>query len=298
MAPHKSVGPTTCLTFLGIEIDTIAMELRLAQEKLLRLKALLGEWQFKKVCSREQLESLLGHLNHAGSVVSPGRSFITRLIALLSEAKRTHRNIIRMNVAARSDIRWWHTFVDSWNGISILRDTNIFSPHNEIWSDASGSWGAGAFWGSEWFQLRWAPPLLELQIAIKELIPILLACAVWGSHWHGTTVRANCDNEAVVTVINSGYSKEPFLSHLLRCIFFFSAKYDFLLTAAHIPGRLNTLADAISRDNAASFLSLYPQANRQATPIPPEFITKLLLEKPDWTSNAWTLWFHSTFVLH
>ena len=150
----------------------------------------------------------------------------------------------------------------------------------------------------EWFQLRWAPPLLELQTAIKELIPILLACAVWGSHWHGITVRANCDNEAVVTVINSGYSKEPFLSHLLRCIFFFSAKYDFLLTAAYIPGRLNTLADAISRDNAASFLSLYPQANRQATPIPPEFITKLLLEKPDWTSNAWTLWFHSTFVLH
>ena len=272
------------------------MELRLPQEKLLRLKALLSEWQFKKVCSREQLESLLGHLNHACSVVSPGRSFITRLITLLSEAKRTHRSIIRMNLAARSDIRWWHTFVDSWNGISILRDIDISIPHNEIWSDASGSWGAGAFWGSEWFQLQWAPPLLDLQIAIKELIPILLACALWGNHWQGTTVRANCDNEAVVAVINSGYSREQLMSHLLRCIFFFSAKYDFLVTAAHIPGRLNTLADAISRDNAASFLSLYPQANRQATPIPPEFISKLLLEKPDWTSNSWTLWFHTTFV--
>ena len=62
LAAHKSVGPTTCLVFLGIVIDTITMELRLPQEKLSKLKDLLSEWQFKKVCSREKLESLLGHL--------------------------------------------------------------------------------------------------------------------------------------------------------------------------------------------------------------------------------------------
>ena len=68
LATHKLVGPTTCLTFLGIEIDTLAMELRLPQKKLNSgLKDLLSKWQFKKVCSREKLESLLGHLNHACS---------------------------------------------------------------------------------------------------------------------------------------------------------------------------------------------------------------------------------------
>ena len=82
LAAHKSVSPTTCLTFLGIEIDTLAMELRLTRDKLNRLKDLLAEWQFKKVCSREMLESLLGHL-----VVRPGRSFRGRLISLLTEAK-------------------------------------------------------------------------------------------------------------------------------------------------------------------------------------------------------------------
>ena len=60
LAPHKSVGPTTCLTFLGIEIDSIAKELRLPHDKLTRLSQLLRQWQLKKVCSREQLESLLG----------------------------------------------------------------------------------------------------------------------------------------------------------------------------------------------------------------------------------------------
>ena len=38
------------------------------------------------------------------------------------------------------------------------------------------------------------------------------------------------------------------LMYVLRCIFFFSATFDFNLTAAHIPGCYNTLADAISRN--------------------------------------------------
>ena len=58
LAAHTSVGPTTGITFLGIEIDTLAMELRLPRDKLNRLKDLLLEWQFKKVCSKVMLESL------------------------------------------------------------------------------------------------------------------------------------------------------------------------------------------------------------------------------------------------
>ena len=56
---HKCVCPSTCLDFLGIEINTIAIELRLPQEKLSKIKELLSEWQFKKICSRGKLESLL-----------------------------------------------------------------------------------------------------------------------------------------------------------------------------------------------------------------------------------------------
>ena len=298
LAPHKSVGPATCLTFLGIEIDTQAMELRLPLEKLHNLRDLISEWQFKKVCTREKLESLLGHLNHACSVVKPGRSFIGRLIGLLTDARRKHRHFIRMNAQARSDIRWWHVFLESWNGISILRTHSSSHPDGEMWSDASGSWGAGAFWNDHWFQMQWPMALQQEQIAIKELIPITLACALWGHHWKGLTIQVNCDNDAVVTVINSGYSREPFLMHLLRCIFFLLAQFDFSLIAAHIPGRLNVLADAISRNNAAFFLSSYPQAFPHPTPIPEDMLKILLLEKADWTSNSWTLWFRSTFMPH
>ena len=120
----------------------MAMELRLPQEKLRKLQEPLQEWQFKKTCTRHSLESLLGYLNHAYTckVVRPGRSFIGRLIAMLTQAKRTHRSLIRINSEARSDIRWWHLFVSSWNGVSMLQEQLRKHPNHELWSDAFGSW--------------------------------------------------------------------------------------------------------------------------------------------------------------
>ena len=83
MAPHKREGPTKCLVFLGIEIDTVAGELRLPEEKLSRLMSLLQEWGSKKSCQRKELDSLIGLLSHACKVVRPGRSFLRRLLDLL-----------------------------------------------------------------------------------------------------------------------------------------------------------------------------------------------------------------------
>ena len=44
IAQEKCEGPTTCLTFLGIEIDTQALELRLPADKLNRVQMTVREW--------------------------------------------------------------------------------------------------------------------------------------------------------------------------------------------------------------------------------------------------------------
>ena len=59
IAEHKRDGPTTCFTFLGIEVDTIAGQLRLPADKLDRLQTLLREWGDRNVCQRRELESLV-----------------------------------------------------------------------------------------------------------------------------------------------------------------------------------------------------------------------------------------------
>ena len=76
VAPEKVEGPSSTLTFLGIEIDSVAREIRLPRSKLLRLQETLATWAGKKNATKHQLQCLIGQLNHAASVVQPGRTFL------------------------------------------------------------------------------------------------------------------------------------------------------------------------------------------------------------------------------
>ena len=75
-APEKLGGPATSLTFLGIEIDTVQQELRLPAKKLRRLQQTLAHWASKINPTKLELQSLIGLLSHAATVVRPGRIFM------------------------------------------------------------------------------------------------------------------------------------------------------------------------------------------------------------------------------
>ena len=60
-----------------------------------------------------------------------------------------------------------------------------------------------------WFQLAWDDRTAGWHIAAKELVPIIIASVIWGHLWRGCRVLARCDNQSVVSVVNSRYSKDP-----------------------------------------------------------------------------------------
>lgn len=165
-----------------------------------------------------------------------------RLFELLAGTRRAHHHV-RLNSTFRSDIRWWSTFMDSWNGVSMMSQEETPS-QAEIWTDASGSYGCGAIAPHlrQWIQLRWPGHShtgfnpRDQSILWKELIPIVIACAVWAKHWRGLRVTVHCDNTGTVAVVNAGYSREHNIMHLLRCLFFIRATYQFSLYATHIAG--------------------------------------------------------------
>ena len=162
-------------------------------------------------------------------------------------------------------------------------------------SDASGSWGCRAWCGLEWFQLQWDDQSQHFQIAIKELVPIMVALFLWGPKWRGHIVMARCDNKAVVFVLNKRYSKDPHLAHMLRTLFFVEAHFQLQLKAQHIPGSHNTLADLLSRNQVAKFRTLVPSADIFPLCVPLSLLQWLLDLTMDWTSEPWTQLF-STFV--
>ena len=77
--------------------------------------------------------------------------------------------------------------------MSVVKRSN---PAVTLTSDASGSWGCGAFSDNDWFMLQWNGPVASFHITIKELAPIVLAAAIWGKKWRGKTVKVQCDNMA------------------------------------------------------------------------------------------------------
>ena len=282
IAHHKTEGPLPSLSFLGIQIDTTQFQLSLPHDKLSRLQSLLDSWKFRKSCTKQELESLAGHLSHAATVIRPGRIFLRSLFALMSRVSNPS-HFVRLNLETRADLAWWQRLLHHWNGRSFFP---LPTPSCQVYSDASGSFGCGAFLSnaSLWFQLQWPDSWSASSIAAKELLPIIVASRLWGKRWSGNHVCFYCDNEAVVTVITKRRAKERLLSDLLRCLLFYAATFHFDFSATHISGASNTVADAISRNHLIIVSSLYPQASQ--VPVPAA-LTQFLWALPEWGSPSW-----------
>lgn len=292
VAPHKVEGPSTTLTFLGILIDSERQILCLPPDKLTKLKDRILSWQNRQSASKHQLQELLGHLNHAAAVVRPGRSFLRSIIEAMKRPRQPH-HFTRLNKQCQADLAWWALFLADWNGVSFFPPG---PPHTTVISDASGSWGCGAFnsCSGEWFQLQWPVSWQGTNIAIKEMVPIILATAVWGSQWSRHRVHFLSDNMAVVAALSSRSARDPHLAHLLRCLFFWEAHYSCDHSAGHIAGSANGAADALSRNRMVSFFSLFSQAQPAPTPLPAPLVSLVMDPSLTWTSPRWNRLFRST----
>ena len=276
LSPEKCVGPTTCLTFLGIELDSVNMTARLPADKLAELICMLDDWSAKRWCRLKELQSLVGKLSHACAVVPLGRTFVRRLLDLLKGHSSKQSRYIRLNTECKLDVKWWRDFLPSWDGVYFF-DLPEWSPVPDLFlsTDASGSLGYGAFYSGAWFNGSWSPSQQGLSIAYKELFPIVLACFVWGDQWRNRRIQFCCDNQSVVAIISSGTSKDRSLMKLLRELFLCAAKFNFKVAAKHVQGIKNGIADSLSRFHMQVFHQLAPEAHMQPVVIPPELLARL-----------------------
>ena len=51
-----------------------------------------------------------------------------------------------------------------------------------VFTDASDEGGCAGWWGTQWFQYKWPPvgSFRDLPITQKEVLPVVMATAVWG----------------------------------------------------------------------------------------------------------------------
>ena len=177
---HKTLGPTTCLEYLGIILDKEKLEARLPQDKVNRICEFIKIILHKYSCTKRELLQLLGHMNFATSVIIPGRSFVSYLIELSTSVKELHY-YVHINKECRVDLQFWLRFLESWNGNNMFYDNFYTSNFNvELYTDASSTKGYGGYFPGKWFSSSWpndipSPKNKNLSMAFLELYPIVVA---------------------------------------------------------------------------------------------------------------------------
>ena len=272
IADGKTQGPSQVLEFMGILLDTTKMQARLPVDKIQKILASFEQFERKKSCTLHDLQSLIGTLNFACKVVPPGRPFLQRMIALTRNVSKQHHHI-KLNTGFFHDLSMWKQFISNWNGANFFlsstwQDTTTLDLH----TDASGTLGYGGIFGRKWFQGKWETHQMlgqpGISIAWQELFAIVVACQVWGNLLRDHRIKFHCDNESVVSIINTKRSKIPRMMDLLRHLTLLTLHHNIYICAVHIPGKHNAIADAISRFQYQRFQNLAPDADISPFPIP------------------------------
>ena len=110
LATQKVEGPTPCLDFLGIILDTDRTEARLLEDKLTctRIYHRVAHWLDKRSATKREILSLV----HVG--------LLHRMYSVAAKVQEMDY-YTWLSKEFRSDLYWWHTFVTSWKGVSFFQ---------------------------------------------------------------------------------------------------------------------------------------------------------------------------------
>ena len=260
---RKLTPPSRINRFLGIDVDSVLMELRLPLDKLEKLVVQLKLYMKRRKATRLELEGLGGVLAHCCKVVHGGRTFSRRVYDLIASAKKASHKV-RLNEEFRKDLAWWLEFAAKFNG-----KAKIIQPHEpviSVYSDAS-KFGFGALHGEDWvagaFDFKGER---ELQgwlghhfvyadeqgcrsdnINVLELWPIVVGVRRWGAGWRDRSVVFVTDNTQVMAGLNSGRSRNKISMAWLRIIFWASITHNFEVKSVYVNTKSNVICDSLSR---------------------------------------------------
>ena len=261
----KCTAPSTKVRYLGIDFDSVQMTLSLPKDKLAKLYNELEFFKDKIKATKRQLQRLCGVLSHAAKVIRGGRVFSRRIIDLLKELPPGNPRV-RLTEDFRLDMEWWRQYSADFNGKAKLIHNN-FGQGPVLYSDAclqgygfvcGEHWQAGAFnaetvpvdLGSviddhaHWINV---PIQEDVSINYLELVAIFLALCKFACAWRDQHVLCYTDNTQAMAALNRGTSASKSSMCVIRQIFWICAKYNIYLSALHVAGELNLLADWLSR---------------------------------------------------
>lgn len=108
-------------------------------------------------------------------------------------------------------------------------------------------------------------------ITFLELVPIVLSIFLFKRDLCNKRLLFHTDNKALVSILNKKSSKSRHVIELVPPFVLHTMLYNMQFKSLHIEGRINSIADSISRKQWDRFRSLAPEAEVEPMLIPEAF---------------------------
>ena len=245
--------PKTSRVYLGLQIDTLAMNFRVPAPKLFAMRTEWRRWASLSEDSPQPVRAL-AHL--IGSTVSlrealpPVHLWLFHLHRLLSAAVRAAgwSATVRMTPEAKADLEWLDRNATAFNG------TSFSTPRPSVLMQTDASrfgWGALLKDPTHYLETRgqWSTSdhARMHSISPMELEAGIRAIETFRAHLLGTTCLWRTDNSSVVWGVNKWRSMSPEMNSGLRRLFLLTRDLRLRLVVVHLPGETNRRPDLLSR---------------------------------------------------
>ena len=195
-------------------------------------------WLSRKHFTIKELQSWLGKLSFVTACFHSSRIFPSLLLNALrsfpSSAYVEHRPV---SPEMRKDLAWWHTLLPYFNGVSVMKPADWLLTNLPFTTDACMFRG-GATCRKQCLTFSFPDIVFSAasHIFVIEFFTVAVAVKFWTPFVQHQRFLVSCDNEAAVTVINSGSPKDPFMQRCLGQLWLISTLHDFEMHAHHSPG--------------------------------------------------------------
>ena len=249
-SPHlekSSLTPSQTFTFLGMLFNTQTFTVSPTEDRIGRFVSLRDSLLHREVASARLLHSLLGQMESLAPLLPLGhlhkREFQRQLSLRWNQSQDSWDCPINLQ-------DWLGPALSQWMSLSWLQSgvpISLPSPEVELYTDASSE-GWGAHVADLTAAGTWSLTERSLHINALELEAVLLAVQEFASFLSGKVVLLCTDNTTVACYVNKqGGTRVPYLSRKAETLLLFCQEKNILLRARHVSGKLNIIADFLSR---------------------------------------------------
>eukprot|EP00794_Sanderia_malayensis_P020896 gene20895-22947_t len=246
--PEKSVFlPQKQITFLGFDINSTSMKITLTRDKVTKLINSMSNLLEKNTSSIREVAQVIGYIVSSLPAVRYGQCHYQSIekdkINALKQAKGNFDAQMYLSSKARLELNWW--LANIYTSFNYIEQPKVDAV---ICSDAS-LFGWGAVMENTSTGGQWSYTEAKNHINYLELLAAYFALKSFFHEIGGKHVKIMIDNTTAVAVINNMGTCHSVSCNSIPCeIWQFCETNVMWLTAAHIPGTENIIADRESRN--------------------------------------------------